>query len=69
MTDLRRAVLGRTCGDPTEAVYCYECPACEASFSDWPGDCPGCGRVVVRVLDHHPVSGFRRTNSRTIPSA
>lgn len=55
MTSPRRSVLERTGRGSPEPVDCFECPYCEATFTDWPDDCPGCGRVVVRVVEPRPV--------------
>lgn len=55
MTGRRLNVLECTGPRPAEPTDCFECPHCEATFDDWPEDCPTCGRIVVRVVEPRPV--------------
>lgn len=34
----------------------YECTNCESVYDDWPGSCPRCDQLVVRVVDRVPRS-------------
>lgn len=33
----------------------FECTYCGTCFREWPGGCPDCGGIVVRVVDPRPV--------------
>lgn len=41
---------GRDGGDHPRTEY-YECSYCEAAFNEWPGPCPECDQLVVRIVD------------------
>lgn len=33
----------------------FECTYCTTAFEEWPGGCPECGGIVVRVVDPGPI--------------
>ena len=43
--------LGVPIRDHEEATDFYECTYCEETFPEWPGNCPDCGQLVVRIVE------------------
>ena len=46
------SLFGHTVRAHEEATDFYECNYCEETFSEWPGDCPDCGQLVVRIVEY-----------------
>lgn len=51
-----RSLLGDGPGDSADAESFFECSGCESVYDDWPGSCPRCGQLVVRVVVRGAVS-------------
>ena len=45
------ALFGSTIQEHEEATDFYECTYCEETFREWPGYCPDCGQLVVRIVE------------------
>lgn len=42
--------------DPADTESFFECSNCESVYDDWPGSCPRCDQLVVRVVVRESVS-------------
>jgi len=51
-----QSLLGRSGGRAPGVEHSYECSYCGATFEEWPGACPDCDGLVVRIVDG-PVVG------------
>lgn len=53
MSGLLTSLLGAARDDERPPDF-YECTCCLETFPDWPGSCPECDQLVVRIVDRHP---------------
>lgn len=45
------SLLGPSLEGNEDATDFYECTGCEETFDEWPGYCPECGQLVVRIVE------------------